>query len=521
MAATIKAPSKNGRSKTGPQVLFRPVETINKTTGVLTELNRGSLTYAKVREMRKDPTISMVRQLIIAPPLMAPWEFKEMEGAPSGSGKFIEEQIAELRSYLVRTCLFGCIDYGWQSFEKVFGTNDQGQVVLQKMKAMLPDYTDILVNSKNGAFWGLRERNVWTGADVLIRLKKSFVHAFDVEGTYWYGSSYMANAESTYDQWDTANDANVRYDAKIAGSHWVIHYPMGISFVNGTEKDNEEIAQEVLAALESSGGIAVPKKIEEFIGELDKETPNAWEIELLSDKGATQTNFLERMAYLDKLKVRAFGFPERSILEGKYGTKAEAETHADFAVTNVLIRGTDFVRDLNWHLIDQILELNYGPEAKGTVRIVAGSIGGENKEFLRSVYTELIKDPKGFTSEFAKLDMKTLRKVLMIPVDAGDEDETDLFEKELEKLEEKADNPDPVPPMLGGDPNALLDPNGPGDDLREDERNKMGRPRERWGPNGGRGSDKLGDPAGGRENRRPPEKPPLRRASDDDTNDDN
>ena len=47
------------------------------------------------------------------------------------------------------------------------------------------------------------------------------------------------------------------------------------------------------------------------------------EIELLSDSGKGQQPFTDRQKYLDILKVRAFGFPERSILEGQFGTKAD------------------------------------------------------------------------------------------------------------------------------------------------------------------------------------------------------
>ena len=505
MIATVKGPVKVERSKTGPQVLTRPVEEF-RGKAVLTESYQGTLTYAKIREMRKDPTISMVRQLIVAPALMAEWTFKGTKKAPKGAVEFIREQLEELRGYLVRTCLFGCIDYGWQSFEKVFGVEDD-KVVLAKMKALLPDYTDILVDERTGAFRGLREVNWTTGMYQFVNLKKSFVHSFDVEGTYWYGHSYMCNAEDPYDQWGVANDANVRYDTKIDGSHWVVHYPMGVSTVNGEDKDNEEIALEVLAALQSSGGIAVPKKVEEFIDGLDRETPNAWVIELISDKGASQTSFLERMAYLDNLKVRAFGFPERSILEGKYGTKAEAETHADFAVTNILLRSRDLIRDLNWHLVDQLIAVNYGPEYMRTVRICPGSIGAENKKFLRDVYMKIIADSKGFTQEVSRMDLGAVRELLMVPENKLRDKESSLFEDELKKLEESANKPDPEPPEELED--GLLDESGSGESVRQDEHKDVGRPRQFRGPGDDSAESRLGDSTSGREDRRQAEGQPV------------
>ncbi len=474
-----------GKSQTAPQVLILPVDDIRPNIGTLPISGQSSGWYATVRAMRKDPTISMVRQLVIAPVIAAPWNFVAKEGAPKEAAEFIRKQLEEIRTYLIRTTMFGCIDFGYQAFEKVFDYED-GKIVLRKMKAFIPDYLDILVNVETGSYAGLRDWNTNQGWYVDLPPEKTFVHAFDVEGTYWYGKGYMENAEDAYNQWTTSNDANVRYDTKIAGSHWVIHYPMGVSVVNGTEKSNETIAQEVLAALQSSGGIAVPKKVEEFLTELDKETPNSWEIELISDKGATQVAFLDRMGYLDKLKVRALGLPERSILEGKYGTKAEAETHADFAITNIMVRGEDLARDLNWYIVDPLLEINYGKEAVGTVRVVPDAIGSDVKRFLRDVYMKLIGDSRGFLSEVAKLDRKALRETLSVPSIAGEEDD-EFFQEELDRLKE-------------GPENGVLNQNGLGDPLRQQQRGEVGRPEQFRSGDGNNSSGRLGDLVGRREN---------------------
>jgi len=51
----------------------------------------------------------------------------------------------------------------------------------------------------------------------------------------------------------------------------------------------------------------------------------------MSATNTSQGSFIDRQKYLDALKMRAFGLPERSILEGSHGTKAEADVHADIA----------------------------------------------------------------------------------------------------------------------------------------------------------------------------------------------
>lgn len=500
---TIHSPTSRGQSRTAPQVLINPISAeYSKTIGPLSEQGTPTNWYSKVRTMRKDPTISMVRQLAVAPVLATPWNFVAQKGAPEGADEFIKKQLCEIRTYIVRTTMYGCIDFGFQAFEKIFEVNEDDQVVLRKMKALLPDWLDIMVNIKTGAFAGIRDWHPHNGWYVQLNPNKCFLHYFDVEGTYWYGKGLMENAEAPYDQWTTANNANERYDRKIAGSHWLIHYPIGTSLVNGVETPNEEIAQEILNKIQSSSGIAVPKKIEPFdMGDGD-EPPNAWKIELVSDKGATQVGFLERMGYLDRLKVRALGFPERSILEGKYGTKAEAETHADFAVSNILLRGDDLVRDMNWYVVDQILELNYGPKAKGTVRIVPDAIGADVRRFLRDLYMKMFADPNGFAAEMAKIDRKTLRTALNIPSDVEDTEETDLFDKHLENVED-----------------GILNEDGLGDPLRGQQRNGVGRPEQFRSLNGDSSEDSVGNLGGRRENQRSAERKRLLDSSDDNLED--
>ena len=273
---------------------------------------------------------------------------------------------------------------------------------------------------------------------------------------------------------------------------------MGTSSYNGTDTDNEEIARAILGSLVSSGGIAVPKNMESFINELNERTPKAWEIELLTDSGATSASFTERQKYYDALKVRGFGFPERSILEGQFGTKAEAEAHGDFAVANILLRTEDMIRDLNWHVVNQLLRLNWGPEKENTVKVLGGALGKENRSFLQALYNTLLTKPEGFTAEFDNIDRGALRDLLEVPTD----EEQAALEKE-------------------DDDYGIRNTKRPGDDLRPNEHLPVGGSGQRLEPDDDSGEDSLGDI----EKRREGQQPPTKRAVDDpvrdDTDDDN
>ena len=83
----------------------------------------------------------------------------------------------------------------------------------------------------------------------------------------------------------------------------------------------------------------------------------------------------------------------------------------------MLLRTEDMVRDINWHIVNQLLRINWGPEAESTVVVNSGAIGDENREFLRKLYTALLSKPEGFTAEFDNIDRGALRDMLDVPTD--------------------------------------------------------------------------------------------------------
>lgn len=362
--------------------------------------------YRKVREMRRDPTIALVRRLIAAPVLIAPWSVESIDGAPDGAQEYIEQQILPQRRHLLRTGLLGCIDFGWQPYETVISSAGD----LLKVKALLQDITQILVFRDTGAYAGLRQPIEGTNEEIDLEIFDSLLLHFDVEGTDWYGQSTLANAEGPYDRTKENDDAAKKYINKVAGAHFVVHYPVGTSVYNGVEKDNFLIAWDLLNKLEASGHIVVPD-VEGALKELEV----GWRIELLSDSGASHDTLLERSMYLDKLKVRAFGFPERSILEGEFGTKAEAGEHGSFAISMMEQRHMDIVDLLNWHLVNRLLIYAYGPQAEDTVFVTPSPIADQSLLLLKEIYLALLSNTDTLMEEFDIIDREAMRDQLGVP----------------------------------------------------------------------------------------------------------
>ncbi len=398
-----------------------PETTGQQTVSIATSFDKilprldGGTWFKKVREMRRHPTIKLARDLVVAPALASKWAYEGNERAPEGSIDFIKKNIDPLRLNFMRTAMLGAIDFGWQPFEKVFAHNDTTKLIhIKKLKPLLQDLTEIFVDTDTGAFEGFL--NTPIGEEQIdIKLEKSFLFSYDVEGTDWYGEATLRAVELAYDQWLTVNTSANRYDKKIAGSMWVVHYPLGHSLLDGTSTSNDIIADTILLALESSGALKVPRTISALSDDLNADTPDAWKIELLTDGGTQQASFIDRQNYLDKLMIRGFSVPERSVLEGMFGTKAEAGVHADFAITNIELRHQLFLQDVNSHLVNQLLRLNWGPEFEDTVKIRALPLADPVKVLLKELFMAILANPDGFLEITDRLDISAISEALDVP----------------------------------------------------------------------------------------------------------
>ena len=382
-------------------------------------LPRGK-TYAFYRELRKDPTLALARGLLGAAVIAGSWAVEEDEGAPEGASDLVKRVMIPLREdYMAACVLYGNVDYGWQGFEKVWEVRG-GETVVAQLKPLLHDITEVLVDPKTGALRKYQQ-NDYSGGFKYLDEKKLLHVAFRVEGTQWYGEGLLENARKVYTQWETANQGAAVYDKKVAGSHFVVYYPPGVSKIDGADVGNGEVARRLLVALEASGSITVPRTVATFVDQLNNQAAleaTAWKIELLEDRGGRQPTFVERLKYLDALKVRALLLPERAILEGQFGTKAEASAHADMAIVNIQLTDQRITRAANVGVVDDLLEQNFGPDARGTVRLVASPLVDDKIAFLRQVLTSILANPQGFVQEFNTIDTDALKDKLGVPKNA-------------------------------------------------------------------------------------------------------
>jgi len=426
------ATDKIRRPKTGKQLYFYNSSAYSDELTFQTSTLNVSDWGTKVRAMRREPTIRLVRGAAVAPPMMTTWSVEGDVGVPEEVIRATNDWIQLHRTHLIRTGLTGMIDWGWQGYEKVWGYKDGEQSVV-RFKPLLQDLTEIRITNE-GSFNGFKQATVDTTTEVQLDRKYSLLFNTGVEGQYHYGEADMFAAEQTYDDKQLVNESAKRYDQKVAGAHWIVHYPIGSSLRGGEEIDNYDIAIEILDSLESSGRMAVPRKLSGQLTGLDAKSAkqiDAWEIELITAYGS-QVPFNDRMMYLDNLLVRAFGFPERSILQGQFGTKAEAGEHGTFALVNVQLRHEHLVEQLNWHAVNQYLSVNYGQGLyENKVRVVVAPLADFQQQMLKDLYTRILQDPRGFAEEVPNLNMTTLRDKLNIPTHDGANKALEILVEEM------------------------------------------------------------------------------------------
>lgn len=394
--------------------------------------------YKKVREMRHDPTIGFGRDMYMAPIMAADWSVTTDDERYKNAERFIYDAIVPHRRVFLKNVIRGRLDFGWQAFEVVKKFTEDGYITVRRLKPLLQDLTDILVDV-HGKLVGVRNMpfNVRVSADhqsarswpwVDLLHGEYLVVSRDVEGTDWYGNATMRRVETPYESWNECEQAARRFDTKMAGAHWVVRYPIGTTMYKGVETDNYDIAQDILVALEASGRIAVPVNLSAFIGELNiNENTMPWKIDLLAAPTTAEGAFVGRQRYQDSLKVRGLGIPERAVLEGQFGTRAEAEAHADFAISNIEMEHQEIVDSLNEQLVNDLLELNFGKRYRDRVRVQASPLSDDKKAFFRELYSQLYSADTD--AENKNIDWDAVREYLNVPVKADtmfDDEEYDM-----------------------------------------------------------------------------------------------
>lgn len=394
-------------SKTAPQVY---TSSIDLTTGILAPTQSQVAWIKTLRTIISHPTVKIARFLSIAPAVIRQWS---TDGdAPKEVHDHIARYILPHRVNIVRDALLGMIDWGWVSFECLLDDKQN----FASFKHLLWDITSLVVDPNTGDLIGVFQEASQYVPQVTLYEPDCVTFYQNVWGQEWYGKGDVVDAQLPYNQWMAASQMAERYDAKIAGAHWVVHYPMGSSYIDGVETDNGSIAQTLLGKLKSSGTIAIPRAVQAFVDAANAGSEqHQWKIEILESSANTSSGIDTRLRYLDMLMVRAFCMAERSLQEGQHGTKAEAETHADVAMAYIDMRLQHVIHRINQVVVASEIERHFGPEFVGRCTIIPEPMDADKRVYLQGVYDKILSTPEGFMDQLDDIDVNALREISGVP----------------------------------------------------------------------------------------------------------
>lgn len=376
---------------------------------------RKRITYAEARRIRSHPIVTFARALATAPMRAADWSYEHDEGFEQ-QRDYIREQMTPLREWLLHNALFA-LDYGWAPFEKVFEVQAwEGRPVLglRKLKPLLVDKTNILVESSSGSFTGLRQGRI----DLLAA--QAFVYTYDPEAGDLYGRGRHESIRAEYAADLGLTKRQGQYLTQIIGGKPICHYPPGTSRdASGAEDSGFKRAKEALERLGTGQGIAVPNQLMQYAQDLVKQGVDVsklrpWQFEILEPKTAHGDEMTNTHKHLESRLMAGWLVPPRSGLEGQYGTKAEAETHADAGLLIADLTLQELIRHVNWYIVDQLLALNWGEATRGHVQIVTAPLQDEAKHRLWALL-KAVFSPQNADTLFTMLDADATFEQLGLP----------------------------------------------------------------------------------------------------------
>jgi hypothetical protein len=389
------------------------------TTGVPGFAPPEAGTFSVYRRISSHPTVALVMRMVTAPIVANDWGWMKKPDVPEAWLTFARDMLQPMRSKVLTDGLRALM-FGFSPFEKVW-TTENGRVVLSRLKPMLPEITQVLTDSQ-GNFKGLRNTPP-QGKPRDIPADKAFIYSYDAECGNYYGRSRHENIRVYWCQAMQIAERMAQYQKKISGVTVQLHYPEGTSRdASGAERSNDWIAQQILEAVSMGKSVRFPNlfaSIEDPATAADLAGKSQWVLSQF-DPGGTDYSpgLLNSLAYYDKQLFRGWLRPERVGLDTQHGSRADSEQHSQSSIVDSELIDQDFASAFNSQVVDQVLTLNFGPEAKGAVWVEPSPISDAQTETNKAVLTAMLGNSQIGPGIAGRIDTAALLDDLDVPAAA-------------------------------------------------------------------------------------------------------
>jgi len=406
--------------------------------------NKGTL--AEYRRMNCGPTIALAMAMTMSAIRSSEWSMKSKDGVPDQVTKAASEMIMPLRSELLRQAMFS-LAYGFQTVHMPWKINSTGQFAPECLRPIMPeDLQDIEVDQYT------YKPQMFCTKEAEFPATEVLHFAYDSEGANPFGRSRHENIrEFAWGPWKDALLRMKEYTRKHASTVPIVTYPQGRGKVNGTEYDNNDIAQLMLDTLPTQRGVRIPRVLIPGAEQLIKQGAKpedllAWSIKFIEAASGFGGELLPWVQHLESLQMRGWFVPEKAGIQGDNGGRAVADSHAGVMMDNAQDTARWIVKCINEQIIDKFVVLNFGSSLKGKVYLEAAAINEERKAFLSNIVTQVLVNPANIDLFLSTVDVDSAMDQTGVPKSQAVVDPASLI---------KSNPPAPV------DPNAPKPPTPP------------------------------------------------------------
>lgn len=405
--------------------------------------------YQTYHWMLRHPIVQLVREIRTAPIIASYWQYRKADDSvPDARVELVKRNLDPIRAQSIEEIIDG-MDYGWQPFENIWDSAG-GETRLVELKALSQWMTSPLVNDK-GRLVGVSQGAVDTSVekdgqrtDGLPIGYKSWVYTYKKKRGNVFGRSWLENfRETAWKGWLDCAQQIQKIGAKIAGTQALVRSP----------KANKDACIQLVKDLSNGApGAWLPNLVDKIdvngqadmwklLIELSKTSLMDIQVLEFGDTAPAIANILDQMRHYEELMFAGGLRSTRTALEGKHGTKAEAGVHTDTGMLSAEA-DDDSIAIQAQVIVDAILELNFGPSARGSVLIDAPPLVDSKAQQFAALIDKLSSNTAISAALAKHVDMDEMLNGLDIPIREGSK-----FE-----IEEPKPQPSAAPTGNGNDP---------------------------------------------------------------------
>ena len=394
-------------------------------------------TYHTYRQISSHPTVALVMSIVKSPIISNEWIWSKRDKAvPDLWVKFIEKILAPKRHQIV-TDMLRALEFGWAPFEKVYNAGqvdlgDDGMmdaITLDQLKPLLWESTELWLDNQSGHITGVVNTSPEKG-EVKLPMNKCLYHLNEAIPGLPYGRSRHENIRQVWAEAEQLRQRIAQYMKKVAGIVVQLHYPEGTSkTAQGADWPNQWHGQQILDHVAAGHSVMMPNgyaSIDPRIdpkGAYDLAGKSQWVLSTVNTGGTDYApGMREVLEYYDQSLFQGWLRPARSGLEARYGSRADAEKHSSTGILDCESVDLAIAHTVNTQLIDDLLVMQFGPQAKGTVFVNPTPIADDSLTSKENILKAIISSQFG-AQAIAQIDLRSLSDDLDIKLNDVSETE--------------------------------------------------------------------------------------------------